>query len=726
MERIQRLLDAHLNLYHTQYREIKDLTILNDGDSAKEPLILRKAKGLALILDETASIILDDEFIVGLRTVYGPLRERENITGGFDYELPVKPATDHRLTYYPHYMTDEELKVAQRDGIREGSVSSHIPFGLQRVLQLGFGGLLEEALQKMKTLNGSHRSSQKMAFLQAVVLVLQAASRFVLRHAHEAERLAKKTADSRRRAELKTIANGCRWVSNNPPRSFHEALQLFWFTCIIHKIENQSCLPIGRFDQDLYPFYQKDVKEGVLTREEALELLQCLWIKLNIESDLTTDTCENVTLSGQDSSGNDVTNELTYLCLDSSQSLRLPDPKINVRFHKGSPPVLWIRCSELVKTGMGGFPGFYNDAAHIAGLMRAGISLEDARLYCSDGCQEVIIPGKGDFYTTFTSVNFLMGLLNVLHKPFEAATFQEFLNEYKREVTASVKQAVAIGNRKDIAMARYSPVPFLSSTLEGCIESATDKTSGGAFYNLTGCIGQAFINAVNSLAVIKKLVYDDQMLSLTTLRDSLLKNWEGHERLRQLAVNRVPKYGNDDDYVDALAVEIADHFFNETLKYHNPRGGRYYPGIFTFHQVSKGKLIGASPDGRWAGTPITNHLSPAVGTDLNGPTAVINSALKICRLKPPEGAALGIRFHPSALRGEDGTKNLISFIQTFMAEGGLEVQFNVVDSETLRNAQKTPDAYRNLIVRVWGFSAYFVTLTKDYQDNIIARTAHGL
>ncbi|MCW4038825.1 MAG: hypothetical protein NWF13_08845 [Candidatus Bathyarchaeota archaeon] len=726
MDRIQRLLDAHFNLLHTQYREVKDLTVLDDEEGSRELLVVRKAKGLTLVLDETASIILDDELIVGLRTVYGSLRAGENIYGGFDNELPVKPATMHRMTYYPHYLTDEELIAAQRDGIREGSVSSHIPFGCQRVLQLGYGRLLEEALQKMKTFEGSPQSSEKMAFLQAVVLVLQAASRFAVRHAYEAERLAQKAVDPRRRAELLTIADGCRWVSTNPPRSFHEALQLFWFTSIIHKIENQSCLPIGRFDQDLYPFYQKDVEEGVLTREEGLELLKCLWIKLNMESDLTTDTCENVTLSGQDSSGNDVTNELTYLCLDASQSLRLPDPKINVRFHKGSPPALWTRCSELVKAGMGGFPCFYNDEAHIAGLMRAGIPLEDARLYCSDGCQEVIIPGKGDFYTTFTSVNFLVELLNVLHKPLEAASFQEFLNEYKTDVAASVKRAVVRGNRRDLALARYSPVPFLSSTLEGCIESAADKTSGGTFYNFTGCLGQAFINAVNSLAVIKKLVYDDSTISLTTLRDSLVKNWKGHERLRQLAVNRVPKYGNNDDYVDALAVEVADHFFREALKYHNPRGGRYYPGIFTFHQVTKGKHIGASPDGRRAGTPVTNHLSPAVGTDLNGPTAVINSALKICRLKPPEGAALGIRFHPSALQGENGRKNLLSFIQTFMAEGGLEVQFNVVDSETLRNAQKTPEAYRNLIVRVWGFSAYFVTLTKDYQDDIIARTAHGL
>lgn len=697
-----------------------------EGQGVREPLVVRKARALALLLDETAAAILKDEVIVGLRTVYGQLRANENVFGGFDYELPVKPATAHRLTYYPHYLTDEERAAAQREGIREGAVTSHVPFGCARVLRFGYGGLLAEAQQTIQGLPAASSRSTKLAFLQGVEIVLQATSRFVLRHAQAADRLAEATGDLRRREELQTIADGCRWIAVHPPRSFQEALQLFWFTCLVHKAENQACLPIGRFDQDLYPFYQQDVAAGRLTPAAALELLQCLWIKLNMESDLTTDTCENVTLGGQDAQGRDVTNDLTYLCLDATDRLRLPDPKINVRFHAGSPPALWTRCCELVKAGMGGVPCFYNDAAFIAGLERVGLPLADARLYCSDGCQEAIIPGKGDFYTTFTGINFLTALLHVLHTPQEAPTFPAFLAAYKAAVTASVQQVVAEGNRRDVALARYSPVPFLSATLERCLVSATDKTGGGTRYNLTGCLGQAFINAVNSLAAIKKLVYEDSVLSLPELRDCLAADWVGHERLRQLAVNRVPKYGNDDDYVDALAVEIADHFIHEVLTHVNPRGGRYYPGIFTFHQVTKGKAIGASPDGRRAGAPVTSHLSPAVGTDLHGPTAVINSAAKICRLQPPEGAALGIRFHPTALQGADGTENLRAFIQAFMAAGGLEVQFNVVDAETLRKAQQAPEAYRNLIVRVWGFSAYFVTLTKDYQEDIIARTAHGL
>jgi formate C-acetyltransferase len=252
-----------------------------------------------------------------------------------------------------------------------------------------------------------------------------------------------------------------------------------------------------------------------------------------------------------------------------------------------------------------------------------------------------------------------------------------------------------------------------------------DKTAGGATYNFTGCKGQCFASAANSLTAIKRLVYDEGRLSLGELRDVLDSDWESHERLRQYAINRVPKYGNDDDYVDSIAIRVAELFIDGVLGNKNPRGGPYYPGLFTFHHVSKGLGIGASPDGRRAGDPVSQHLSPVAGTDRNGPTLAINSTLKVSRLQPPEGAAFDLRFHPSALTGEKGTKNLESLIRAYMEGGGLVIQFNVVDSETLREAQRYPERFRSLIVRVWGFSAYFVTLNREYQEEIIARTAHG-
>jgi pyruvate-formate lyase len=418
--RIKKLLEAHHNLEHTNYREVKDLTVLPDDHSELEPVILRKAKALALLLDETQTVIMQNELIVGLRTIYGSLETGQNVFGSYNFELPVQPATNHCLRYFPQYLTDLEREELKSVGLNEGYAIAHIPFGGQRVLAYGYGGLQDWARQRLKDLNDSSETldtASKTAFLQAIIIVFEAATRFVLRHGLEAERLAYSAPDTQRQEELLQIAATCRWIATQPPRNFYEALQLFWFTCLIHKMEEQACLPIGRFDQDLFPFYRCDLEKECITPDTALELLECLWIKFNTESDLTTDTCENITLSGQDAQGHDVTNDLTYLCLTASLDLRLPDPKINVRFHQTSPHHLWQTCCKIVKEGIGGFPNFLNDDANIPSLIRAGIPLSDARLYSCDGCQELIIPGKGDFYPTFSSVDFLGTLLQVLHQP---------------------------------------------------------------------------------------------------------------------------------------------------------------------------------------------------------------------------------------------------------------------------------------------------------------------
>jgi len=749
--RIEKLKEAHLNLEHTRYRTVEDLSIRDHGDYSGEPIVVRKARGLALLLDETPPIIQDDELIVGLRTIYGPLEEGMNVFRGYG-ELPVNPATRHSLFAYPLYLTDGERVEAEAAGIMEGSCTSHVPFGAEKVLSLGFGGIEEQARKRLEELEAeSPRDQAGIDFLRAVIITLQASTRFVIKHAEEAARLARETDDPRRRIELEEISEICRRVSTSPPRSFHEALQLYWLTSVVTSCENQGFIPLGRIDQDLGPFLGRDLERGVLTRDEALELLECLWIKFNIDDDLTTDSCRNIMLSGQDSEGRDATNELTYLCLEASTRLRLTDPKVNVRFHSGSPPELWERCVEMVKLGMGGFPAFYNDEAIIPGLLRMGVPLEDARLYSCDGCQEIIVPGKGDFYPVYTSVNFLECLHHTLGMPsspegeaYQAVSsaavvlqrelaearshgsFEDFMEEYEMQIDRAIEDAVSSGNARDSALALYSPVPFLSSTLEGCIENARGKSDGGSTYNFTGCNGQCFPNAVNSLAAIKKLVYDEGEVSLDGLREALEADWARQERLRQRAINRVPKYGNDDAYVDSIGVRVASRFIEGVIGNRNPRGGPYYPGIFTFHHVTKGKSMNASPDGRKARDPVSSHVSPVTGTDASGPTLAINSALKIYALGPPEGSALGLRFHPSAVRGDAGTRNLTSFVKAFMERGGYEIQFNVVDAETLRAAQLDPDSYRSLVVRVWGFSAYFVTLTRSYQDEIIARTAHGL
>jgi formate C-acetyltransferase len=386
-----------------------------------------------------------------------------------------------------------------------------------------------------------------------------------------------------------------------------------------------------------------------------------------------------------------------------------------------------MKCCEIIKDGgMGGFPSLYFDDALIPAMQRIGIPLSDARLYSNDGCQETTIPGKGDFYPVSGggSIDFLAVLNSVRTSSNEYNTFQDLMGVYKAEIAKVIKEQVDQAIYGDNNLYKYSQVPWLSATLEGCIENAMDKTEGGCTYNYTGFLGKCFANAANSLASIKKLVYDENIISLADLNGVLTKNWEENERLRQLAINRVPKYGNDYDYVDSLAVEVADFYIKEVLKYKNARGGCFYPGFYLFTPVGTGRKTGATADGRKAGDSVSVHASPTVGMDLKGPTAVINSVSKICRLLPPEGAPLDIRFHPSALRGEEGTKKLVSFVKTYMDQGGIELQLNVVDSKTLRDAQKNPEQHKNLIVRVWGFSAYFVTLSPEYQENIIKRTEH--
>jgi pyruvate formate-lyase/glycerol dehydratase family glycyl radical enzyme len=735
--RVELLLGAHKELRHTEYRAVRELSIWDRGADPSEPIVVRKARALRLLLDEAPAVIMDHELIVGLRTLYGALDEGENAFGG-TYMLPVKPATMHKKAFYPRYLTDEEAAAAQGMGVAEGGFTSHVPFGTEKVLRLGLRGVKEQAAARLTDL-GEER--EKAAFLKAVLLSLDAVTENIRRHTDEALRLIGENRDEARSQELKEIADTCLWVSTEPPRTFREALQLYWFCCLAMAAESQSCIPIGRFDQDLYPYLERDLDAGETTLGEAQELLECLWIKLNFESDLTTDTCRNVTLAGQGPDGLDATNTLTYMCLDASHRLRLADPKLNVRFHGGSPARLLRKCVEMVKDGLGGFPAFYNDEAIIIGLTGMGVPVEHARLYSCDGCQEIILPGKGDFYPVHTAVDLLACVQSTLGvppylvepgdtepaepEPRDCSGFEEFMDECLRNLDAMVQAAVDEGNTRDRGLAVYSPVPFLSSTLEGCLERALDKTAGGCSYNWTGCNGQAFAAAVNSLAAIRKMVYDERLVTLSELRETLGDDW-GDEQLRQFALNRAPKWGNDDDYVDEIAVRVAGHFIDEVLRHRNPRGGPYYPGIFTFHHVSRGIRSSASPDGRHAGDPVSTHLSPVAGTDKAGPTLTVNSALKVYALRPPEGTALDLRFHPTALMGEEGLAKLESLIKTFMRRGGTVVQFNVVDSETLRDAQANPEQYRSLLVRVWGFSAYFTTLTKEYQDEIIARTMHGL
>lgn len=734
--RVSRLLQSHLDLNHVEYRTYSKLSIWDHGAEPSEPIVVRKAMGFKLILDETPAIIMDDELLVGQRTLYGQVAEGENVLRG-TYMLPVNPATDHKKEFYAGYLTDAEILEAHKYGILEGAYTSHVPFGTAMILELGLGGIKQKAIDRM----GADNSDAQNDFLEAVVISFDAISDFIGKHADEARRLAELTGDKVRKGELLRMSESIDRITTGPAANFYDAVQMFWLCTVVMAVESQGCIPIGRLDYDLWPYLEKDLDSGAISLKEAQELVDCLWIKINWETDLTSDSCRNVTLGGTHPDGSDATNELSYMFMAASDKLRLADPKLNVRFHKGSPERLWETTVELIKAGLGGFPAFYCDEAIVESLQRMGMSIEDARSYSCDGCQEIIIPGKGDFYPVHTGVSLLELVQNTLgvepgivdprvpkveySEPSDYPSFEEFFKAYLANMDALIVETVKEGNKRDTGLGLFSPVPFLSATLEGCIENASDKTTGGCTYNWTGCNGQAFATAVNSLAAVKKMVYDEKLVTLPELREHLNEDWPD-QRLRQYALNRVPKWGNDDDYVDDIAVKVAEHFLDEAGKYENSRGGPYYPGIFTFHHVGRGIRTSASPDGRLTGDTISTHITPHAGTDTIGPTSALNSALKVTSLRPPEGTAMDIRLHPSAVSGDEGTRKLRSFIETMMKEGGPVLQFNVIDTETLRKAQVNPEQSRSLLVRVWGFSAYFTTLTKEYQEEVIARTVHGL
>jgi formate C-acetyltransferase len=504
--RVKVLKSAHLNLEHLKYRKsIQKLSIFTDKKVEQEPIVIRKAKALALYLDEMPPLIMKNELIVGSQTLFGPpgvssfsltsqeerfskLRyvDADDIGGAAGMGGPEShpepgrtlPDSSSYTRIFPEYYTKKELEEAEGQGLsRFGLTTGHNVPGYHRVLSLGYKGMREEALTRIQQLQ-AERDSKKIAFLQAIAKVMEAASRYLMRLALKAEILAEENLDLRRRRELEKIAAVCRWISENPPRTFHEALQLFWTTHMITKV-SQGCIYLGRFDQYIYSFLKEDLDTARLTKEEAQELLECAWIKLNEGNHLSQNSCCNLMLSGQNRVGKDATNELTYMCLDAYDHLELADPKVNVRIHKKSPIELERRCTELIKKG-GSFPALYNDEVIIPALLKIGIPIEDARDYCMDGCQEITIGGKSDFYPVFApQINFLKLVLRALNMRTIFADFSEFLDTYKTAVATAIKRSVMIANRRDAALSKIAPCPFLSATIEGCVNKVKDKTEGG-------------------------------------------------------------------------------------------------------------------------------------------------------------------------------------------------------------------------------------------------------
>ena len=503
---------------------------------------------------------------------------------------------------------------------------------------------------------------------------------------------------------------------------------------------------IGRIDQMLYPYYKRDVEDGILTRERALELLRCFALKIWKSYDV-----QDTMLGGQKADGTDAANEVSLLYLEAVEELDL-HLQISARYHKNTNKAFWHKVAE-VNSRCRGLPQMFSDETIIPALVKKGIPIEEARDYAIIGCIEITIQGRCDprvvnHYTNLAkclelALNDGVCMLSnqqVGVKTGAPATFNSYedvFQAYKAQVAYDVRKAVPGMHRAELEQRERFPMPILSALTDDCIEKGIDITAGGARYNSTGVCGYGMANVADSLAVIKKLVFEEgrfygektSQLSLMDIVEAMRTNFEGKETLRQLLLNDAPKYGNDDDYVDSIVVEVCRDFCEELEQYRNPRGGKYHGHLFSFvAAVHGGAGTAALPDGRLAREPVANSLAPQQGRDKNGITALLKSAGKIDQTLAAAGTSLIFDLHPSTLSGDngDGVDKLESLLATYLSIGGGHVECNIVDEEVLRAAQKEPEKYQHISVRVAGYSAYFVNLAPDMQEHIIQKTKNRM
>jgi len=629
--------------------------------------------------------------------------------------------------------------------------SGSIP-NYERLFKIGLKGLRKEAEERLQEVIDTIPDNylDQHDFLQGVLITLDAAVDFAKRYTQRAREDAAKEDDPKRKKELEEIAKICDRVPENPPETLHEALQFFWFLTLIKgQIEFANLGGGGRFDLLFHPFYKKDISEGRITRQEATELMQHLFVHFEESGEWFSpmitgiyggvQQLEGITLGGIDENGNDVTNDMTYICLEAAKGLRQLQPTIALRVHKNTPDKLLSAATDVIGTGVG-YPSFFNDEVMVPLINKWGTSLKDARNYHVPGCVYLDIPGKNNnarrasgyfvlpkclWWALRKGINPETGDQYGAPTP-DPETFtciEDVLEAYLEQVRFFFGKMVKLENTCRRLYQRYAPRPFLSAFLDGCIERGQDTRKWVYPSNLNSfniIVGPT--NVADSLAAIKKLVFDDKELTMKEFIDILNKNWEGHEDLRQRVITQIPKFGNDDDYVDLLAKEVherSEAVYQEFTDEHGAKWRGDGSGVSATYGLGPGTP--ATPDGRKDGEPFSDATSsPMIGRDTNGPTAVLKSCAKI----DPLNQLLNQKFLPQFLEGEN-KKQFINYLRSWCDMGVPHVQFNVVDRDTLLDAQNQPEKHSNLIVRVAGYSTYFVDLSKGLQDHIIARSEQG-
>jgi formate C-acetyltransferase len=634
-----------------------------------------------------------------------------------------------------------------------GAVPGHLIPDYPKALRLGWRGISAEA----EAVLGNRESTPGQRDLARAIVTCATGVRLLMdRYVAEAEHQAAEESDPARRAELREIARIVGKVPWEPAESFTEALQSLWFTHMLLMAAESYPGPgvsPGRVDQVLFPYFEADLGDGRLTREQAKEWLECWWIKHNYAYDyqgwvgtsqgINSSFGQLITLAGMKADGSDASNELTYLMLEVIEEINLLEPKPNIRIHTRTPDRLLDRVVDLIARAQGS-PFLINfDEASIAGLRWEGLPEGLLWDYAPVGCLENTLQGCDRSGTVDVNLNLAKAVELALNDgrdmatgkqigprtgdPAGFATFDDFLAAYKAQLAHLVGWIIRVNDIADRGRARYEPVPYLSALVDGCLESGRDSNAGGARFNYLTVEGVALATAADSLAAVSKLVFAEGKVGMAELVAALKADFEGNESLRQMLRNRGPKYGNDDPEADEIAREISRSWTEEAFKYTSPTGKRYRGGYLSWNYwIAYAPTTAATPDGRRRGQFLSNAVCPVNGADRKGPTAVIKSVGHLGLETAPNGASHTMSLSPALLRSEEQRRKLAALLRAYGKVGGTCLQVNVIDAETLREAQRRPEEYRNLLVRVTGYNAYFVGLGKEIQDELIARESHGL
>jgi len=781
-ERVARLRQVSLEAKpYVSAERARLITDFYEQDIGAVSAPLRRALAFRHLMDNKAIYILEGELIVGER---GPapkatptypevcchsledldvLDTREKVSFAVDDET----RSLYRDRFIPFWrgrsirdlifqqMTDA-WKDAYEAGIFTEFMEQRAPGHTvldDKIYRRGFLDLradIRDSLAGLDWLNDPDAYSKQQE-LVAMDICADALIRYAERHAQRAQELAAQETDEQRKQELLRIAEICRHVPAQAPRDFWEALQYYWFVHlgVITELNTWDAFNPGHLDQHLYPFYREGLDQGMLTEAEARELLQCFWIKFNNqpappkvgvtaeESSTYTDFAQ-INLGGVKADGSDAVNELTYLILDVIEEMRLVQPSSSVQLSKKNPDRFLKRAAKIIRTGFGQ-PSIFNADLIVQELVRQGKSVEDARAGGSSGCVEVGAFGKENYnltgYFNMPKV-FEITLHNGVDPrtgknigietgdPASFGSFDELLDAYRRQLRHFVDIKVRGNNVIERLWATHIPTPFLSLVIDDCIKRGRDYHDGGARYNTSYIQGVGLGTISDAVSAVRYHVFDQKTFSMTELLDALRADFEGHERLRQLLLNRTPKYGNDDDYADSVMKQLFEVYFEAVDGRPNTKGGRYHINLLpTTCHIYFGSVVQATADGRKAGQPLSEGISPVQGADRRGPTAVLRSVAKMDHARTG-GTLLNQKLTPSLLDGEHGLDKFVHLVRSFFRLDGHHVQFNVVDAETLRAAQREPQKYRDLIVRVAGYSDYFCDLGEVLQDEIIARTEH--